>query len=230
MAYRHNDQLHKHKVRANRTKRTAIIVTTVVLLVVIFVAVDWLMNQLSSSNTVVSRENTTSVQSANVSAYRTEYFQFQAPDDWIAVAGESTDRKFVYVKNKDTLITQKLTVYVDREIQQREADFKATHVLSADTSPLGSFVNIGEVSDHCGKSWSNVNRDPARITHANVTFVCNPDSGQYNIIVGTNGGDEAITFDGFEQSANSYTIIFSDLTAYPSPGDLYNIISSFNAL
>jgi hypothetical protein len=194
------------------------------------IGVDWFLNRLSNTNTVVSRSTTTSVQSVNVSAYRTEFFQFQAPDDWVAVAGETTDKKFVYVKNKGTLITQKLIIYVDREIQQREADFKATHVLPTDTSPLGSFVNIGEVSNHCGESWTGVNRDPARLTHSNVNFVCNPDSGQYNVVVGKNGSNEAIRFEGFQGSSHTYTIVYSDLTAYPGAGDLYNIISGFNAL
>lgn len=231
MAYRHNDALHKHKVRANKTKKAAIIVTSIVSIFVLVVAVDWFFGQLSSSNTVVSRENTTSVQSVNVSVYRTEYYQFQAPEDWVAVYTESTDKKFVYVKNKGTLITQKLVVYVNRPATLREADFKVTNVLPVEMGELGNFINIGEVSSHCSDSWpKDLMRNPSRIEHESVSFICSPDSKQYNVVIGEYNADEEVSSVLSNGNDVSFTIVYSDLTAYPSPGDIYNIVSSFSTL
>lgn len=231
MAYRHNDTLHRHKIRAHRLKKTAYIATALVSFAVLVIGVDWLLGQLSNSNTIVSKENTTSVQSANVSVYRTEYFQFQAPEEWVAISSESTDKKFVYVKNSGSLITQKLEIFVDRPATLSEADFKVTNVLPVETSDLGNFINIGEVSSHCSESWPpELQRNPSRITHNTVSFVCSPDSKQYNIVVGEYDADEEISATLSDGRDISVTILYSDLTAYPSPGDIYNIISSFNTL
>jgi hypothetical protein len=231
MAYRHNDTLHKHKIRANRLRKVAFFATAFFIVIVLVVGVDWLLGQLSRSNTVVSSENTTSVQSVNVSVYRTKYFQFQATQDWVAVASESTDTKYVYVKNKGSLITQKLEVYVNRPARIYDADFKITNVLPVELSELGNFINIGEVSDHCDNSWPpDLKQNPARITHSDVSFVCSINSKEYNVVVGEYGGDEEISTTLSDGREVTFTIIYSDLTAYPRPGDIYNIITSFNTL
>jgi hypothetical protein len=231
MAYRHNDTLHRHKVRANRLKKAAIITTSIVSVMVAVIGIDWLLGQLSNSNTIVSSENTSSVQSVNISVYRTQYFQFQASEDWVAVASETTDKKYVYVKNNGKLITQKLEIYIDRPASIREADFKVTNVLPVELGELGSFINIGEVSSHCDDSWpADLQRNPSRITHNTVSFVCSPSSKQYNVVVGEYDNDEEISATLSDGSNITVTILYSDLTAYPGPGDIYNIVSSFNTL
>jgi len=231
MAYRHNDTLHKHKVRAHKLKKLAYISTALVSIVVLAITIDWILGQLSTSNTVVSRENTTSVQSANISVYRTEYYQFQAPNEWVVVAGESTDTKYVYVKNNGSLITQKLEIYINRPARIYDADFKITHVLPVEVGELGNFINIGEVSDHCDNSWpEGLQQNPSRITHKDVNFVCSINSKEYNVVVGEYGGDEEISSKLNDGREVTVTIIYSDLTAYPRPGDIYNIISSFVTL
>lgn len=232
MAYRHNDTLHKHKKRETRFRKIAFFTTTLVGIIVMVIAVDWVLSQLSSSNTVVSRENTTSVQAANISVYRTEYFQFQAPEDWVLVSSESTDKKFVYVKNSGPLIVSRFVVYVDRLARDREADFKITNVLPVEKGVLNNFDNIGKVSGHCSESWPKeiIGRDPARITHENISFVCSPDSQQYNVVIGEADGDEEIELTSTDGENFSLTMVYSDLTAYPNPGDIYNIVSSFNTL
>lgn len=232
MAYRHNDTLHKHKKRETRLRKIAFFTSTVMLVIVMVIAVDWLLTRLSNSNTVVSRENTTSVQSANVSVYRTEYFQFQAPEEWVLVSSESTNKKFVYVKNNGALIVSRFVVYVDRAARDREADFKITNVLPVEKGVLNNFANMGKVSDHCNESWPKdlQLRNPARITHENVSFVCSPDSQQYNVAIGEAKGDEEIEVTSTDGENFTLTMIYSDLTAYPNPGDIYNIVTSFNIL
>lgn len=231
MSYRHNDILYKHKVRANRLKKSAFVITGIASIFVLVVAVDWVLGQLSNSNTVVSKENLTSVQSVNVSVYRTEFFQFQASEAWIAVAGETTNDKYVYVKNNGNLITQKFTVYVNRPEKSKEADLKITNVLPVEMGSLGNFINIGEISKHCSEVWpANSPRDPSRVEQNFVSFVCSPDSEQYNVVVGEYNDDEDISSTLSNGEAVSYTIIYSDLTAYPGAGEMYNIITSFSAL
>lgn len=231
MAYRHNDAMHKHRVRAYRFRKVAIAAFAVVLLLAVVIGVDWIINQASNTETVVSTENTKSVQSANVAVYRTGYFQFQAPESWVEVASETTDKRFVYVKNSGPLITQRLMVMIDRPETNREADMHIERVLAATLDSNNSLNPIGTVSSHCSDSWPvGLVRTPARITHDGVSFVCSPDSRQYNVVIGEPDGDESISATMSDGREIKVFIVYSDLTAYPSPGDIYNIISSFNIL
>jgi hypothetical protein len=231
MAYRHNDTLHKHQRRADRLRKFAFVFGAAFFIVTSIIGVDWLINQVSDTETAVSRETSKSVQSANVSVYRTEFFQFQAPESWVEVSSESTDKKFVYVKNNGTLITTKLVIYIDRPETDLEADYKATRVLPINIDSEGNFIKSGNVSEHCKESWPPENNlNPARITHANVSFVCTPDSVQYNAVVGLEGGTESIPATLKSGKDIKIAIVYSDLTAYPTAGDMYNIVSSFSTL
>lgn len=231
MAYRHNTTLYKNQKKAHRFRKFAIFAGACFAIATIFIAGDWLLSQLSGANTVVSKTNNTSVQSANVSVYRTKYFQFQAPQEWVSVENESTDKKFVYLKKTEAQFLQKLVIYVDRPTTDREADFKLTRVLPVQISELGNLIQQSNVSDHCNNSFPKDGyRDPRRITHNEVSFVCDPDSQQYSILVGEIGGSEELEVNTSDGSKIKLVIVFSDLTAYPNTGDLYNIVSSLNIL
>ncbi len=231
MAYRHNDNLHKHKVQAHRFRKVTFFFVTAVVLITLVIGIDWLIGRFSDSNTTVSRENNSLVKSANVSVYRTEFFQFQAPESWVAVANESHNNNFVYVNNNGAIITQKLTVIVNQPERSKDADYKITRVLPATLDKDGKLNPQDKVSGHCTESWpENLRRNPARIIHANVSFVCAPDSQQYNVVVGTPEGSESYKVTLSDGREATLLIIFSDLTAYPTPGEIYSIISSFSTL
>lgn len=233
MAYTHNARVHKKHKKARRAGIVAFSAVMVLLIVIGVVSVDWVINQRSSSNTIVSTENTTSVQSANVSVYRTEYFQFQAPEEWKQVVSESTENKFVYVKNDDFLITQKIVVYISRPQAIRDNDLKITNVIpvTVDENRLVPIVQSNYVSEHCNESWpDDLRRNPSRITHDNVSFVCAPSSDQYNIIIGEDDGSEDIPITLSDGTEIELAIVYSDLTAYPGTGDLFSILRSFEVL
>ena len=231
MAYHRNDKVYKHKARERKYRKVALLFVGFIILGVVAVGVDLFVDSVSDSNSVISSTISSSVQSANVSVYRTEHFQFQAPEDWVLVSTESTDNKFVYVKNDGSLIVQRLIVYINSPATDQEADFRATKVLPVDVNSLGKFIAASQVSSGCSESWpEGLMRNPSRIIHESVSFVCHPDSSQYNVIIGEIEGDESITVTLDDGREVSLTILFSNLTAYPEPGDLYNIISSFSTL
>lgn len=229
MAYRQNQKLHKRQNQARRSRKVFLSALIVVVLGVAAIVFDWALTNLRDNTTVVTTEQNRSVQSSNVSIYRTKYYQFQAVDDWVEVQNDTyPGERYVYVKNDGNLITQRLTVYVNRNELEKEQDIKNTYVLPVSLGPLGRFINVGRVSEHCNGSWVNkLNRNPARITHEDVSFVCAPSSQQYNIIIGERGADEDIEIELDDGTKAELTIIYSDLTAYPSTGDVYNIIDSF---
>ena len=230
MAYRHNDSFHKHQVAAHRTRKLAFFSVLAVVLVLSVIGVDYLINRLSNNDSVVSREVTSTVQSANVSVYRSEYFQFQAPSDWVLVSSLTTDNKFVYVKNKGNLVTQRLVVYIDRP-EDKRVDQNIAYLLPVEINSLGSFVPIGTVTEHCDESWpKSLKRNPDRIEHEGVLMECTPNTREYNVMVGKVGGSDRIPVELSSGDEVNMTLVFSDLTAYPGAGDLYSIVSSFSTL
>lgn len=230
MAYKHNDALYTHRQRAFRFRKAVIVIFVFLALIIMTVAVDWIFSQFQSSDSVVSRIDTTSVQSANVSVYRTKFYQFQAPQEW-ALSTDSTDTKFVYFKSTGSLITQKLVVYVNRPVIDREADFKITRVLPVTVSELGNLMPESAVSPHCKQgSPEGFRSDPSRISYEGVSFVCNHDSEEYNILLGQKGGNENVPMKLKDGTTVTFTIVYSDLTAYPGTGDVFKIATSFTAL
>ena len=230
MAYHHSDALHRHTKRARKARVVAVVISIFVALATLFVFVDWMLGRLSNNDTVVSSEINSTVQAASIDVYRTEYFQFQAPSDWILAANQSNDKKFVYLKQSDNS-PQRIIVYVDRVPANRESDHQITNVIPVEYGELGSFTKIGEVSDHCQNGRpEGLKGDPYRGEYKSVSFVCTPDSRQYNVIVGEYDKDEAIEVSLKDGRQITLTILYSDLSAYPGNGDLMNILSSFRTL
>ena len=229
MAYRHNDSFHRHNVVAHRVRKVTFFVVLIALVAAAAIGIDFAIGELSTNNSVVSRETTTSVQSANVSVYRTEHFQFQAPNDWVLVSSESREDKFVYVKNSGSgLINQRIVVYIDRPVDKR-VEHNIGFLYEVEVNSLGDIIPLGGVSEHCDTSWpKDLRRNPDRILHEGVVMECTPNTQEYNVIVGKSNGSDRINLGLDEEKI--FTIVFSDLTAYPTSGDLPNIVSSFRAL
>jgi len=230
MAYHHDDSLHTHKVRAKKVRQVAFVMATGLVIIAGVVFADWLLNKLSNSNTIVSNEITSTVQASTISVQRTEYYQFQAPDDWVLVAGQSTENKFVYIK-KGRLASQRLIVYINAVPVNYETNQAITNVLPVELSELGKFINISEVSEHCENSWPDgLARNPSRIVHERVSVVCTPSSKQYNVAIGEYDKDDIIEVTTSSGDDITLKIVYSNLSANPNSGDLQNIISSFSIL
>jgi hypothetical protein len=229
-AYKHTVNNYNRRKRAVKVRRVAVILTGLTALVSIAIGIDWFLNSISNKDTIVTKENTSSVQSASVSVYRTQYFQFQAPEEWVFISSQSTDKKFVYMKKDDALVTQRFTVYVDRPKAEQEVDIPLTNVLPVERADEGR-LKAGVVSTHCSDVPTDKSLGPnQRVVHEGVSFICSRDSKQYNVIIGELEEDEVLDFVTPTNSAFTLTMIYSDLTAYPNAGDIYNIISTFEVL
>lgn len=228
--YRHKVNNFHRKKLANRMKRSAQVLVVVLVLISGYIAVDWLRNELSTSDSVTTVQNTSSVQAASASVYRTDYFQFQAPEEWVYVSSQSTDKKFVYIKNDNQLVTERFIVFVDRPVVDRESDMSLTHVLPVEMID-GQRLKLAEISDHCGEAEGVARTAPnQRIVLNGASFFCNSASKQYNVIVSEIDGDEGLEFVRESGEKVNLTLIYSDLTAYPSAGDIDRIVSSFQVL
>ena len=230
MAYKHNDALHKHQVRARRLRKFAIVFVVVVSVGGVFIAFDWLRNQITNTETVVSSENTKSVQAANISVYRTEYFQFQAPDDWVAVAQQDQEKVYTYLKKSASSVDQRIVFYVDLP-ETTSVSQNIAKLLPVEISEAGDFIPIDTISEHCDTSWpEDLARNPGRIVHKGITMECTPNTQEYNVILGAFGKSDRIEVKRSTGEAMTLTVVYSDLTAYPTPGDLFNILTSLKIL
>lgn len=230
MAYKHNDALHKHQKRVRRLRIFTLIFVMIIGIGSIVVAVDWILNNISNTETVVSSENTKSVQAANISVFRTEYFSFQATDDWVLIDQQSSDNVFTYLKNADSTVDQRMVFYVNLPETTR-VNQNISRLLPIEISSSGDFIPIGSVSDHCDTSWpTDLKRNPNRIEHQGISMECTPNTQEYNIILGQYEKSDRIEVTRSSGESMTLTIVYSDLTAYPTPGDLYNIVSSLRIL
>jgi hypothetical protein len=228
--YRHNINTHKRTDRAHKIRRAALLITAVLILVGGYITIDWILSSIRSSHSTVTTATTTSVRSASVSSYRTNYFQFQAPDDWVFVSSQSNEKKFVYFKKDGERVTQRFIVYVDRPLANREADMPLTNVLPV-IKVTDNSLEAKQVSDHCIKVATLEKNGPNdRIVMDGASFICSRSSQQYNVVISEYEGDEQLNFNSDRNGEYSLSMIYSDLTAYPSPGDLYNIVSTFETL
>lgn len=235
MPYKHTVNFHHRSSRARKVKKIAVTAVVLCSLLIIGISADWFINKINGEATVVSESTVTAVQSAQVSVLKTGYFQFQAPNDWVLLNNEQNDSKFVYVKKDRTLITHMLIIYVNRQGDFGNTDHRLTYVLPVVIDDSNkNFLEVGKISEHCKESWpSNLMKNPTEILHAEVKFKCVPDSEEFNVLVGKINGDANLVFNHKDESTGAIStvnlnIIYSDLTATPSEGDLESIISSFS--
>ncbi len=228
--YRHNKHNFKKKKRAYRLRSFALGFSAIVVVAVVGIVIDRVLNELRTPDQNITQVTRSSVQSASVSVNRTDYFQFRAPDGWVFVLNKSTDNKFVYFKKDGPLVTERLIVFLNRGALDYEADMPFTHVLPVEITG-SKLKQVGNVSNHCGDDWPvNEVKPNARIEVERVQFFCHRDSKQYNVIAGELYGNEVLDFGNASSKEVDMTIVYSNLTAYQGPGDMYNIIETFEAL
>jgi hypothetical protein len=224
MAYRHNDTLHKHKVREKKVRKFVFFTVFLAFIISAIIAGDYLWGRLTNKS-VVSNISTSTVQSATVNIFRTPYYQFQADDSWSEVVDdEEEDTKYVYRSMNGPLVEHQLTVYVNDPNTKKYA---ATRVLPVELLK-GRFKQVAELGSHCNSDVPEGQRlDELVLTYNQVTFNCNLDSNVFRVFVGVIGGTneiEAIRPDG---KTAVYTIIYDDLRYLPNGSQIDSIIETF---
>ncbi len=231
MAYNHRVSTHHRSKRAQKIKKVTLAFMLFLMVGSVIVGVDWYLSQKDSTKSVTTKEIKSTVRSANITVYRTDYFQFQAPDGWVLVSGSPDSNKFVYLSNNGSIVSRRFIVYINKPLLDIESDQDVTRVLPVEYNTNGTFSKIGSISDSCDIGWpEDLPRNPSRIKLNSVSFVCTPGSKQFNVMIGEVGGDEVIESIRSDGTKFNMTLLYSDLSAYPSAGDIKNILSSFRTL
>lgn len=192
-----------------------------------YLYLDYLRDRKVNTDESTTSQKTNTIVSAQISVFKSPYFQFQASNNWVEVPQESTPNKFVYRSFRTTFLEHDLVIYVNQI--PPETEIKPTRVLPIEimSSHVNGFIT-GEVSEPCGVSFDkNSVKDVQLIKFSNVSFLCYGKINQYNVIVGKVGGDTNINLLRPDGTTAVYTIYYRDLRAINSSIEIDQIISSF---
>lgn len=221
--YYHLTNYHHRNRHVKRLKRMLVFGVVVVFVAAGVIAFD-ILRQRNEKPGPTSQLSTV-VQQSPVAILRTEFFQFQAPIDWVEVRNESTTQKYVYREIKNTLINNQLEIYVNNAPKELLAEYVFPVTINKDQ--LG--ITATELSNHCKNSQATkpASNNPLTVTYKGVTFGCRIDGTEFIIVAGKVGGTPELKLMRPNGSAASYTLVYRDLTANPTGDDFSAILSSF---
>jgi hypothetical protein len=220
--YRYLDNHRLHRILI-RLAKILIVIVFFLLIAGIYVLVDSYI-QRADKTEVTSRQNS-SVQASRENVQTTEFFQFQAPPDWVEVSNETKPPLYVYREINNKLIKRELRIYVNSPPE----DIRSSRVLPVDVKD--DQIIPSEISEHCkaNSAFSPSQRSPRMVTWQGVQILCEPDSIEFNVVVGTKGNSRGVLMKRPNGDPISYAMIYRDLTANPSSLGLYSILRSFQA-
>lgn len=221
--YHHLTNYHHRLRHLKRLKRLFALGVVIISVSAVVVILD-IFNEKSQQPTPAS-QITTVVQQSPVVILRSEFFQFQAPVDWVEVNNQSTSQKFVYREIKNTQISNQLDVYVNNFPNDILADYVLPVTVSKDQ--LG--IAATELSDHCRNALPTkpTDHNPKTVTYKEVTFNCRVDGTEFIVVAGKVGGTPDIKLMRPGGKLTSYYLVYRDLRADPNGDDFTTIINSF---
>lgn len=227
-SYYREQGFHSRKRYLRRLRYVWALILVGLLVAGCFFAYDVITNRKKSDE--ASKESTavTSLVVADTQLQSSPYFQFQSSRNWRAIANESRSNHFVYRQYNGPLIEQDLTIDINRGTPEVLALVQTTRVLPVKASQTGKLTLVGLISDHCKSAFKPGGiRNPSVITYKEVKFSCNPDTTNYIAVVGLVGGTDTMVLNRPSGGTATYNIMYRNLTAQPTGGDMDNIIKTF---
>lgn len=226
--YEYQRSYYHKRIKARKVRFLAAIFGIIILIFLVFLVYDRLKQKPLEDKQPESRTSVSANEGAQTRLFTTEFFQFQADNKWVEIPEASTKTKFVYKAKNGPLVEHQLVVYVN-EIPPPQ-DYYGTRVLAVDLLPEGRFTNVGTVSEHCKKGApAGAKNEPLLIKFQDVMINCNIGGTNYRVLVGVRNGTNTIVMKRTDGSKAEYTIIYDDVTAYPSANQISNIIPTFQA-
>ncbi len=232
MSKYHHRASNYYVARKRRYLRRVVASFTALLVIVgIVVAVDVYISSRSSTS-VVSSETNSVVLPRSTNILRSQFFQFQASDQWRAVAGTALSaNQFVYRALNGQLTEQELVISVSNTPKEVLANTQISRVYPVKPTPDGRLESDGGISAHCKTLLpAGSSRVPLNLTYKQVLFPCNPDAGGYIVVVGAVGGGIEMSLPRPNSLKTSYTIMYKNLKANPNSNDIDDIIKTFQTL
>ncbi len=220
--YQHdrNHKLHK-RVRSVKWFFKAGAITLLIAIPFIIIYISFFVAR--EPDPITSGVRTSTFQSSS-KIFRSQYFQFQAEDNWDEDADATTKTRFVYRAYRGPLIEQDLVI----EINPVSALLDATHIQAVESSDIGAFSLSSPLSDHCDTDLPEADKDrEQQMTLNEVTFLCDADDTIFDVLVGLKGGTPLMKLKRPDGTEATYTIYYRDLRALPTGSSIKGIIQSF---
>lgn len=225
--YKYNTSYH-HKSR--RARRSTILAGTIVVAVIgvgAYIAIDTFWQSTKKQN-AVSQPTYSSVQGASINLFRTEFFQFQADDNWKEMPSETTKGHYVYRSFKGPLVEHDLVIDVNGTKVEALPNVRTNHVMPVEIDSTGKLNVIAGAGEHCK---AVVPKDkptiPLIVTQKQVTFACSPDAVLYEVKTGVVGGTTEMKMPRPDGSRATYVITYRNLKFTPDDTILRNIADTF---
>lgn len=223
--YQYQTSYHHKRVQARKTKVAAICAVGFVVLLAGFVIFDRIRDAVRDVRPETAA-TVSAVEGATISLFSTEYFQFQADKTWVEVPELNTATRFVYKSKNGPLVQHQLTIYIGKP--------PANEVIGTRVYPVevsgASLKPVGSVSEHCRKASPEIAKnEPQDVIYQQVKFLCDNGNTNFRVLVGLIGGGPTIPMQRPSGGVAEYTIIYDDVTAYPSSNKIDAIISTFQS-
>ncbi|MDQ3094330.1 MAG: hypothetical protein M3Q70_04120 [bacterium] len=224
--YEYQTSYHNKRTHARRTKLMAVVAIGFVLLLASFIIYDRIKNAIDNEQPE-SIATVSAVESATTSLFSTPYYQFQADKTWVEVPESNTPTKFVYKSKNGPLVQHQMIIYIG---EPPANEVIGTRIYPVEVQNNGSLSGSLGVSEHCRNGAPNkALNEPQQTKYLQVSFNCNVGSNTYRVLVGAIGGTPTIPIKRPSGETQNYTIIYDDVTAYPTSNKIDPIISTFIA-
>lgn len=224
--YQHDHHQKRHRL-AKRFKwfSVGLILAFLIIITILFFTTNlFVQRELTPATSSVR----TTIQAPSISIFRTPYFQFQTKDSWVEVTKGIKKGQFFYRSYRGTLVEQDLQVYIN----PKPVDvfpLKAARILPVGIGSDGSLTNQEGISDHCGKSVKDTNRDPRQVTFKTVTFTCLVDGAIFDVLIGQKNGTILLELPRPNGEKVRIVMYYRDLRANPDGRDLGEIVETFQS-
>lgn len=198
------------------------------LFVVGYFVYDIFRQQWASDTSSHLSKATTSTIATNIKVQTSPYFQFQTTEKWRAIANETRDGHYVYREFKGQVVDQELVIDVNNSLPDVLDNTLISRVLPVEVSTQGALTIAKDDLTHCRKFVKpGSERDQQLIVYNNVTFPCNPDSTNYEAVVGLVGGNNLMTLPRPDGTTAKYRITYRNFSAQQTSGDFVSMIRTF---
>ena len=223
----------KYNNHLNYRKRRSFLIKVRLVLFLLFVVIcagilmfylKYVREENVNTPNKTTSEATVSVVAPSINIFKSPYFQFQAPNNWVEVPNESTPTKFVYRGLRSSLIEHELVIYVN----QIPANISANRVYAALFKNDNTELDPLTISDHCIKATNNVSTmEDKEILFNGVKMPCDSDSRNFTVLAGLQGDDTTLNMIRPDGTTASYAILYTNLRAVPDATEMKKIIETF---
>lgn len=215
--------------RLGRRLRPLVFVVFVAMLVGLGYFIFDIFRQSSAADTASKLStpiNSTIVSDTQIMS--SQYFQFQTPDKWRAVANETRDGHYVYRQFNGQLVEQELVVDVNNQNQEVLATTHINRLLPVTATAQGGLSIANSDLEPCKKYVKKgTEKTNQLITVNKVTFPCNPDFTGYEAVVGLVNGTNIMSLPRPNGANAYYKITYRNVSANAGPRDVIGIVRSF---